>query len=202
MNRLVTLASGGGRTILNLQDKIEAGVLDAEIALVITNRDCKAVKRCRARGLPVEIVMWTKGTTPEAWGERVWPMIDAAGAGLVCNCGFLRLLLVPPHREGRIMNIHPALLPKYGGTGMYGDHVHRAVLDAGDAESGCTVHFVTSEYDTGPIILQRRVSVEPGDTVDTLAARVFEQECVAYPDAIRLFFEGRLCIGGGKVSIQ
>jgi len=202
MKRLVALASGGGRTILNLQDRIDAGDLDAEIALVITNRDCKAVERCRARGLCVEIVPWKKGTRPAEWGERVWPRIEGSGAGLVCNCGFLRLLPVPPHWEGRIMNIHPALLPDHGGKGMYGDHVHRAVLDAGDAESGCTVHFVTSEYDTGPIILQRRVPVEPGDSVDTLAARIFQQECVAYPDAIRLFFEGRLGIESGKVTIQ
>ena len=202
MNRLVALASGGGRTILNLQDRIDAGDLDAVIALVITNRECKAVERVQARGLEAVVVPWTKGTTPEDWSEPVWQRIEAAGATLVCNCGFLRLLVVPPAWESRIMNVHPALLPKYGGKGMYGDHVHRAVIEAGDVESGCTIHFVTSEYDTGPVILQQRCPVNPGDTVDTLAARVFKQECEAYPEAVRLFFEGRLSIEGGKVSIS
>ncbi|MHC4957847.1 MAG: phosphoribosylglycinamide formyltransferase [Planctomycetota bacterium] len=201
MTRLVCLASGGGRTILNLQDRIEAGTLDAEIALVITNRECKAVERARARGLAAEIVPWPRGTTPEAWAEIVWPRIEQAGATLVCNCGFLRLLLVPAAFMGRIMNIHPALLPKFGGKGMYGDHVHRAVLESGDPESGCTVHFVTNEYDTGPIILQRRVPVEAGDTADSLAARVFEAECEAYPEAITAFTQGRLAIEDGKVTI-
>jgi phosphoribosylglycinamide formyltransferase-1 len=186
MTRLVCLASGGGRTILNMQDRIEAGTLDAEIALVIANRECKAIDRARARGLEAEIVPWTRGTTPEAWGELVWPRIEQAGATLVCNCGFLRLLLVPAAWEGRIMNI---------------DHVHRAVLESGDAESGCTVHFVTSEYDTGPIILQRRVPVQPGDTVDSLAGRVFAAECEAYPEAITLYSQGRLAIEEGKVTI-
>lgn len=196
---ICALASGGGRTILNLQDRIEDGSLDATIARVITNRDCKAVERARACGLDAEIVPWTD---PEAWAAEVWPRIEAAGANLVCNCGFLRLILVPPHWEGRVMNIHPALLPKYGGKGMYGDHVHRAVLESGDAESGCTVHFVTNEYDAGPIILQKRVPVQDGDSVESLAARVFEVECDAYPEAIRLFGEGRLSIENGKVIVS
>ena len=196
------LASGGGRTILNLQDRIDAGVLDIEFALVVANRECKAVDRARARGLRAEIVPWTQETTPEAWAEQVWPMIDAAGADLVCNCGFLRLLLVPPRWEGRVMNIHPALLPRYGGKGMYGEHVHRAVLESGDPESGCTVHFVTNEYDAGPIIVQKRVPVMAGDSVDTLGARVFEVECDAYPEAIRLFGENRLRVENGKVIVS
>jgi phosphoribosylglycinamide formyltransferase-1 len=200
--RIVTNFSGGGRTIVNLVDRIEAGQLDAEIVLAITNRECSGIARIEARGVPVRRIPWTRGTTPEDYAARVWPLVEEAGANLVCNCGFLRLLLVPPAWEGRVMNIHPALLPKFGGKGMYGDHVHRAVLAAGETESGCTVHFVTNEYDAGPIIVQRRVPVEPDDTVDTLAARVFEQECEAYPDAIRLFGEGRLRIEDGKVVIR
>jgi phosphoribosylglycinamide formyltransferase-1 len=202
MLRLATNVSGGGRTVLNLLDRIEAGKLDAEVVLCIADRECKGLERIGARGVPVERVPWTKGTTAEDFAARVWPRIEAAEADLVCNCGFLRLLLVPPAWESRVMNIHPALLPKYGGKGMWGDHVHRAVLEAGDAESGCTVHFVTNEYDTGPIILQRRVPVLPDDTVESLAARVFEQECEAYPEAIRLFGEGRLHVEAGKVVIR
>ncbi|MEM8886233.1 MAG: phosphoribosylglycinamide formyltransferase [Planctomycetota bacterium] len=198
---LVCNVSGGGRTVLNLQDEIEAGRLDARIALVIADRDCKAIERCAARGLTVELIPWSKGTTPEDWGSRAWARIEEAGATLVCNAGFLRLLVVPPAWEGRILNIHPALLPKFGGRGMYGDRVHAAVLEAAERESGCTVHYVTAEYDTGPIILQRRVPVQPKDSVDTLAARVFESECEAYPEAIRLHHAGRLTIRDGKVDI-
>ncbi|MHC4939930.1 MAG: phosphoribosylglycinamide formyltransferase [Planctomycetota bacterium] len=200
--RLVCNVSGGGRTVVNFLDRIESGALDAEIALVIADRECKAIERCAVRGLAVELIPWKKGTTPDDWASRAWPRIEETGATLVCNAGFLRLLLVPEAWEGRIMNIHPALLPKYGGKGMYGDHVHRAVLDAGDAESGCTVHYVTSEYDTGPIILQRKVPVQPDDSVDSLAARVFEVECEAYPEAVRLHGAGRLTVVDGKVEIS
>ena len=201
-SRVACNVSGGGRTVLNLLDEIEAGRLDAEIVRVIADRECAAIERCAARGLAVELVPWSKGTTPEDWAARAWPKVEESGADLVCNAGFLRLLLVPAAWEGRIMNIHPALLPKFGGKGMYGDRVHRAVLEAGEKESGCTIHFVTSEYDTGPVILQRRVPVEPGDTVETLAARVFEAECEAYPEAVRLFGAGRLRIENGRVEID
>jgi len=100
------------------------------------------------------------------------------------------------------MNIHPALLPSFGGKGMYGHHVHEAVLARGCKVSGCTVHFVTNEYDAGPIIVQRAVPVLEGDDADTLAARVFEQECVAYPQAIRLFGAGKLRIEGSVVRVD
>lgn len=200
--RVVANVSGGGRTVLNLQDRIEAGELDAEIALVIADRPCKAIDRLRKRGLPVEIVPWEKGTTPEDYAARVWPRIEAARPDLVCNCGFLRLLLVPPAFENRVLNIHPGLLPRFGGTGMYGDRVHAAVLASDAKESGCTVHFANNQYDKGPIILQKRVPVREDDTVDSLAARVFAVECEAYPEAIRLYGEGRLHIEEGKVSIR
>jgi len=197
--RLACLVSGGGRTVLNFLDRIEAGDLDASIRLVVADRECDAIGRCAARGLAVELIPWSKGTTPEDWAARAWPRIEEAGADLVCNAGFLRLLAVPKAWEGRILNIHPALLPKFGGRGMYGNRVHQAVLDANETESGCTVHVVTSEYDAGPIVLQRRVPVKPGDTVDALAARVFEQECEAYPEAVRQL-AGRL--KGKRVEID
>ncbi len=202
MLRLVTNFSGGGRTILNFLDEIAAGRLDAQVVRAITNRMCDGVDRLRARGIEVVIVAWTKDTTPESYAAQFWPVVEDAQPDLVLNCGFLRLLLVPPAWEGRIFNIHPSLLPQYGGKGMYGNHVHRAVLANGDSESGCTVHFVTSEYDTGPIVLQERVPVRSDDTVESLAARVFAQECVAYPEAVRLYQQGRLSIEDGKVTIR
>lgn len=194
--------SGGGRTVLNMLEKIEAGELDARIVLAVTDRECKGIERIEAGNVAVERIPWTKGTTVDEYASRVWPRIEAAGAQLVCFCGFLRLLWIPDAWENRVMNIHPALLPKFGGKGMWGDHVHRAVLEAGEAESGCTVHFANNEYDKGPIIVQKRVPVLPDDTADSLAARVFVAECEAYPEAVRLFGEGRVDVESGKVTIR
>jgi phosphoribosylglycinamide formyltransferase-1 len=197
---LVCLISGGGRTVSNFADSIEAGALDASISLVIADRECSGIERLRARGLEVELLPWRKGeTTSASYAAEVWPRIEATGADLVCLCGFLRLLVIPPDWERRVLNIHPGLLPEFGGKGMYGSRVHRAVLDAGLQESGCTVHFADNIYDHGPIVVQMRVPVLEGDTPDILAARVFEKECEAYPEAIRLFGEG---LEDGKVSTQ
>ena len=199
---LAALISGGGRTVLNLLDRIEAGSLDAKIALVLADRECKGMERLAARGVDAKLVPWVKGTKPPEYGERVWPVIEESGAALVCLCGFLRLLPIPPAWEGRVMNIHPALLPDFGGKGMWGDRVHAAVLESGVKESGCTVHFADNVYDHGPILVQKRVPVLEGDTVDTLAARVFLAEQEAYPEAIRLFGEGRIESGpDGEVTI-
>lgn len=198
--RLAPLVSGGGRTVLNLLDRTQSGALAAEIPLVLADRECAAVPRLRARGVPVEVIPWPGN--PDAWAELAWPRIEAAKADLVLGCGFLRLLRIPPGWLGRVMNIHPGLLPRYGGKGLYGGRVHKAVLENREKESGCTVHFTDNEYDTGPRILERRVPVRPDDTVESLAARVFEAECEAYPEAIRLFAEGRLRIENGKVVIR
>jgi len=183
--RLVCLVSGGGRTVLNLLDRKVAPVV-----LVLADRPCAGIERIRARGVPVELIPWRKGAAPREWADLAWPRIEAAGADLVCNCGFLRLLWIPPAWEGRVLNIHPGLLPRFGGKGLYGDRVHAAVLAAGERESGCTVHYATNEYDAGPVIVERRVPVLAGDTVEALAARVFEAECDAYPEAIRLVLTG------------
>ncbi len=198
--RLVPLVSGGGRTALNLLDRIEAGRLAAEIPLALADRDCAAIARLEARDVPVELIPWPG--SPEGWAALAWPRIEAGRADLVLGCGFLRLLKIPAKWLGKVMNIHPGLLPRYGGKGLYGDRVHKAVLAAGEKESGCTVHFADNEYDHGPRILERRVPVLLKDTAESLAARVFEAECEAYPEAIRLFAEGRLRIENGKVVIR
>ncbi len=129
-------------------------------------------------------------------------MIRQADADLVCLAGFLQLLRIPPDFENRVMNIHPALIPAFSGKGFHGLHVHRAVLEAGVKITGCTVHFADNEYDHGPIILQRAVAVADDDTPESLSARVFAQECAAYPEAIRLFAEGRLRIVGRRVLMR
>lgn len=197
--KLAVLMSGGGRTLLNLQDHIEAGTLEAAVQVAVSSRgDVAGVTRSRERGLPVTVIERRKLTT-EAFQQQVTDAV--AGADLVCMAGFLSLWRIPEGLYGRVINIHPALLPEFGGRGMYGHHVHEAVLAAGRKESGCTVHVCDNEYDHGPIILQRKVPVLPGDTPDELAARVFEQECIAYPRAVQLYCEDRIRIEGPEVRI-
>jgi len=199
--RLGVLLSGGGRTLLNFLEQIRAGTLPAEVAVVIASRECKGAERARNAGLETHVVPYKRMADVQAYSDRIVELLDAAQAELVCLAGFLSLWRIPDRYAGRVINIHPALLPRFGGQGMFGHHVHEAVLAAGCKVSGCTVHFVTNEYDAGPIIVQRCVPVLEGDTPDTLAARVFEQECLAYPEAIRLFAAGRLRIEGNVVRV-
>ncbi|MFO0829029.1 MAG: formyltransferase family protein [Phycisphaerales bacterium] len=182
------LISGGGRTVLNLADRIEAGTLPARIGVVIAHRrEIAGVARCEARGLPVVVI-----PTGPACDDRVDATLAAANVELVCLCGYLRRFRVATRWNGRTINIHPSLLPAFGGSGMYGDRVHAAVIAAGAAESGCTVHVVDEEYDRGPVLLQRRCSVLPGDDPHALAARVFALEVEALPEVIRGIAVGEL----------
>lgn len=174
--RLGVLLSGSGRTLQNLLDRIAAGRLDAEVACVVADRaSAFGLQRAAAANVPHAVA-------PP--GEATWRILREHDVDLVCLCGYLRLLPIDRSFQKRVLNIHPALLPRHGGRGMFGDAVHAAVLAAGDAESGCTVHLCDDEYDHGTILLQQRVPVLPGDTVATLAARVFAAECEAYPRAI------------------
>jgi len=138
----------------------------------------------------------------DEFSKRIEEELAAANVDLVVQGGWLCFWKIPARYENRVMNIHPALLPSFGGQGMWGHHVHEAVLAAGCKVSGCTVHFCTNEYDEGPIIVQRACEVKDDDTADTLAARVFEQECIAYPQAIKLFAEGRILVQNGTVKIK
>jgi phosphoribosylglycinamide formyltransferase-1 len=182
--RVCVLISGGGTTLQNLIDCIARGELRAEIGGVISSRaEAFGVVRAKRAGLPCTIV--ESRTDPATFSDRVFAAVRAAEPDWVLLGGWLKLLKIPDDFRGRVLNIHPSLLPAFGGKGMYGHHVHEAVLRAGVPESGCTVHFVDDRYDSGPILLQRRVPVLPGDTPDSLAARVFAAECEAYPAAIR-----------------
>lgn len=193
---LGVLVSGGGRSALNLQDHIARGALAARIAVVISSRSrAAAVERCAAAGLHVEIAERT-ALAPEVFQARIAELLRAAKVDLVVMAGFLAHWEIPDDFAGRVINIHPALLPRFGGRGFYGDRVHQAVLAAGEGESGCTVHFADDQYDHGPVILQRRVRVLPDDTPQTLAARVFAEEQRALPEAVRMFIEGRLPLPG------
>lgn len=196
--RLGCLISGGGRTVLNLQEAIDRGEVPATIAVVVAHRaDLAGVERCRAAGLRVEVVPVEPKDT---LADRVDAVLGDADVELVGLAGYLRHFRVAPRWSDRVVNIHPSLLPRHGGRGMYGDRVHAAVLAAGDAESGCTVHAVDEIYDHGAVVLQRRCPVEPGDTVDTLAARVFEEECRAFPEAITAIARGEIVIRSGVVA--
>ena len=197
--RLAVLLSGGGRTLVNLQEHIAAGKLDARIEAAISSQArAGGVARAGELGLRTRIV--ERRALSEAFQQGI---TEAMGqVDLVCMAGFLHLWRIPDEYQGRVINIHPALLPRFGGRGMYGHHVHQAVIAAGVDESGCTVHFCDNEYDHGPIILQRRVPVLPTDTPDELAARVFVEECKAYPQAVRLFCENRVKLEGGKLTIR
>lgn len=200
--RLAVLISGGGTTLKNLIDQIAAGTLNARIERVIASRPgIGGIAHAVAAKIPVDVVDRKAFPDVAAFSRAVFEKLKPASVDLVCLGGWLSLLEVPTRWNGRVMNIHPALLPAFGGKGMFGRNVHEAVLSAGCRVSGCTVHFVDATYDTGPIVLQRPCEVRPDDTPETLAARVFEEEMKAYPEAIRLFQQGRLKMKGGRVEI-
>ena len=178
------MLSGSGRTLANLAEHIASGSLPASIELVIASRECPGAERARAAGIETLVM---PGVIPRDELERT---LRERRIDWVVLAGYLKLLEIPPAYRGRIVNIHPALLPDFGGPGMYGDRVHAAVLSAGAAESGCTVHLCDAEFDRGTIILQKRTPVLPGDTVRSLADRVFTLEREAYPEALRRLFAG------------
>lgn len=182
--RLAVLVSGGGRTLENLIEEAAAGRLAAEIVVVVSSRaDARGVAVARRAGLPVRALP-PAAADRSAWSGRVFGACREARADLVVLAGFLHLLDVPADFTGRVINIHPSLLPAFGGRGFHGLHVHRAVLARGCTVSGCTVHLVDAEYDHGTILLQESVPVLTDDTPDSLAARVFAAECRILPIAI------------------
>ncbi len=200
--RLAVLLSGSGTTLQNLLDRIADGRLHAHVALVISNRaDALGLMRAERAGVPTAVLERESFASREEFSRRLFDLCRQAQVDLVCLAGFLQLISIPDDFQGRVMNIHPALSPAFCGKGYYGHHVHEAVLACGVKVSGCTVHFADNVYDHGPIILQRVVPVLDDDTPDSLAAKVFEQECEAYPEAIRLFAAGKLRIEGRLVRI-
>jgi phosphoribosylglycinamide formyltransferase-1 len=201
--RLGVLISGGGTTLMNILKYIEQGRLNAHIAVVISSRSTVAgVEKAKAAGLNVKIIRTKDYTDIGEFSRRIEEELVAANVDLVIQAGWLCFWKIPERYINRVMNIHPALLPSFGGKGMWGHNVHAAVLETGCKISGCTVHFCTNEYDRGPIIIQRLCEVKDDDTPETLAARVFEQECIAYPQAIKLFAEGKLLVRNGRVKIK
>ncbi len=189
---IAVLASGEGTTLEGLAEEVDAGRLPARIVLVVADRPgARALDRARRRAIPA-VLLPARGVDRESWSARLTEEISAHGAELVVLAGFLRVL--PPswveRWRGRAINLHPALLPKYGGPGMYGHHVHEAVLAAKETETGVTVHEVTGAVDGGPVLLQEKVPVVPGDTPEDLRDRVHPVEVRLLAEAIRRFAEG------------
>jgi phosphoribosylglycinamide formyltransferase-1 len=200
--RVAALASGGGTTFENLVERSRDGRLDAEIVLLVVSRpDCGAVEKAKRLGVPCVVIQKQKDGQ-SAFDDAITAAVDAAKADLVCMCGFLKLWTLPASYAGRVMNIHPSLLPAFGGKGMHGMHVHEAVVRSGAKVSGCTVHFATNAMDEGPVIVQKAVPVFFEDTAETVAARVFAAEREAYPEAVSLFGQGRLSIEGARVRVS
>jgi phosphoribosylglycinamide formyltransferase 1 len=203
MARVLTLAvllSGSGRSLENLQQAITAGHMSARIAVVVSSkREAYGLVRAHAHGLDAVAVPRQEYQDGAAFNAAINSVLARYTIDLVVLAGFLSLYHPSPALAGKVMNIHPALLPAFGGKGFYGDRVHRAVLEAGVKVSGCTVHFADEHYDHGPIILQEAVPVLDDDTVESLAARVFAVECKLYPQAIQLLAENRLRVEGRRV---
>ncbi len=203
MITLSVLVSGSGTTLQNLFDLIDAGELDAKVARVIGSRaGLGAALRADAKRVRYDVADRKLLGSTEAQSARVFEWCDEVKADLVVCAGWLSLLRVPERYVNRVMNVHPALLPAFGGKGMYGRHVHEAVIQHGCKVSGCTVHLVDDQYDHGPIVLQRPCPVLDDDTPDTLAARVQAEERIALPEAIRAFAAGKLQIDGRHVRLR
>ncbi len=199
---LAVLISGSGKTLQNLIDKIDNKTLNAKIQIVISSSpEAYGVKRAEKNNIPATIVNHSDYNSSEVFSNAIINEIEKYPIDLIILAGFMHLLRIPDKYSGKVMNIHPGLIPSFCGKGYYGHHVHKAVIESGVKVSGCTVHFVDNEYDQGPIIIQRTVPVHEGDTPDTLAQRVFKEECIAYPDAINLFANGMLKIEGRRVKI-
>ena len=200
--RLAVLISGGGRTMMNILEHIKTGRLNAQIALVISSRSTVAgVEKARNASLNIKIIRTKDFPDTDSFSRRIEEELVKEKIELVIQGGWLCYWRIPKDYINRVMNIHPALLPSFGGKGMWGHHVHQAVLEAGCKVSGCTVHFCNNEYDSGPIIIQRCCPVKQDDTPDTLAERVFQEECIAYPQAIKLFAEEKIVVENNRVKI-
>ncbi len=183
---VAVMVSGTGRHLNHLAKLASTGELPIEVRHCISSKEgVGALQFADQWGVPNEVLDPKREMKADVYSELVFHRLDELGIQTLILAGFLRFLPIPDRWAGRVLNIHPSLLPAFGGTGYYGHHVHDAVLERGCKVSGCTVHYVDNVFDNGPILVQRTCEVIVGDTADTLADRVFEQELIAYPQAIR-----------------
>jgi phosphoribosylglycinamide formyltransferase-1 len=199
MKNIVILISGRGSNMEAIVRAAQAEKWPARIAAVISNRaDAKGLAFAEAHGIQTAVVPSKDFASRAEFDAALQQTIDRFAPDLVVLAGFMRILTPPfvEHYAGRMLNIHPSLLPHFPGL-----HTHQQALDAGVLEHGATVHFVTAELDHGPVVAQARIEVVPGDTPDTLAARLLTEEHKLYPYAVRLFIENRLSIDNGGVRV-
>ena len=195
MKNIVVFASGSGTNFQSIIDAAKSGRLEANIAGLVANRKgIGAIDRARRHGIPVEVTDAKHFDNFEAYEHHLLQVLRQWQTHFIALAGYLRKIPASVIRAypRRIVNIHPALLPKYGGKGYYGERVHRAVIKHGDTESGCSIHFVTEKYDEGPVIARRRVPVYDDDTAETLAARVLQQEHQLYPQVLQQLIKGEI----------
>lgn len=195
------LASHGGSNMQAIIDACKAGRLSAVPVVVISNNgESRALERARNEGIPNYYLSGKTHPDPDSLDQAILDALILHRVDVVALAGYMKKLgpKTLAHFRGRILNIHPALLPKHGGKGMYGIRVHEAVIAAGETESGVTVHLVTEEYDRGPILAQVRVPVMPGDTPETLAERVLVQEHILYPATLQRIATGEIVLSGEK----
>ena len=201
--RIAVLISGGGTTLRNLIEKIAAGQLPVEIALVVSSSPAaRGLQFARDAAIPSVVIERKNFAGQDDFSRAIFDYCRRAHAQLVVMGGFLKRVTIPEDFANRVVNIHPALVPAFCGERFYGHRVHQSVLEYGAKLSGCTVHFADNQYDHGPVILQSAVPVLDDDTPETLAARVFEAECEAYPEALRLIAAGRVSVEGRRVRIR
>ncbi len=199
--RVGVLLSGEGTSLENLCERIDAGEVPAEVVVVIASKESAGgLERARRRGIPAVAVPRKRHPDVGEFNDRLHVELEKHGAELVALLGFLSPFQIRGY-PGRVLNVHPALIPAFSGRGFYGSRVHEAVLAQGCRVSGATVHFADDEYDNGPIILQEAVPVREDDDVASLAARVQEAERRLVPEAVRLYAEGRLVVEGRRVRI-
>ena len=209
MNRaplqLAVFASGSGSNLEAILQAIESGALDARVALVVSNKNnAGALERASSRNIPAIVLSPDEFVDEAHYTNRITEVLSTHDVNFITLAGYLKKIpaSVIQAYQNRILNIHPALLPAFGGPGMYGKHVHRAVIEYGARWSGATVHLVDENYDTGPIVLQKPVPVYQDDAPEDLAARVLSVEHRLYPEALRLFVEGRIQVRGRTVIID
>ena len=200
--KIAVLISGSGRTLKNFLELAAEGQLPVDVRLVISSSaTAGGLQYAVDAAVPTEVLIRKNFSSAQAYGDAIFDACRTAGVDYVAMAGFLKLAPVPDDFAGRVVNIHPSLIPAFCGHGMYGHHVHEAVLEYGAKVTGVTVHFVDNEYDAGPIIWQQPVPVFDDDTADTLAARVFEAEKEAYPHVLRLLAAGKIKLDGRRVRI-
>jgi phosphoribosylglycinamide formyltransferase-1 len=201
---IAVFASGRGSNFHAILEAIDSGLLPARVVLLLSNRsDAGALDLARSRGIPVLYLSRNQCSSDEEFADRMLAALGARHADLIALAGYLKKIpsSVIRHYAHRIVNIHPALLPFFGGAGMYGHFVHEAVIASGMKISGATVHIVDEEYDHGAILIQKTVDIERGDTAETLAEKVLHVEHEIFPLALKAFAEGNVMIEGKKAWV-